>query len=184
MALINLERLLPREKVLLGVGCLAVLLAIGNWAVARRLHARLAELSTKIRDDSARLEQNFAIIAKKDHVQAKYDSIKLHIPNTPSKGAADVLSTEVEQMAAGCGVSLLDRKPQESAKMGFFEKACVRFELVGDQVGLGKLICRTETSPQLLRISRMEISKNPRAGSFPLKAVLYVTAIAQVPDKS
>lgn len=182
MALINLEKLLPRERMMLGLCCLAVLLAVGNWAVVRRLHARLADLSATIRDDSERLRQNYAIIAKTDEVQAKFESIKKHMPPPPTMKPTDALSTEVEQMAARCGVSLLDRKPQESVKAGFFEKSSVRFEIVGDQEGLMKLLCRTECSPQLLRIGKMEISRNPKAGAFPLKAVIYVTAIAQEPE--
>ncbi|MEI6809271.1 MAG: hypothetical protein WCN95_11175 [bacterium] len=183
MALPNLEKLLPRERLLLGVGCLAILLALGNWLVVRRVQTRLEELSAKIRSDSIRLEQNYAIIAKKDEVQVKYDGIKAYIPPPPGMKATDALSTEIEQMAGRCGVSLLDRKPQESVRMGPFEKSCVRFEMMGDQDGFAKLLYRTETSPKLLRISKMDISKNPRAGLFPLKAVIFITAIAQVAER-
>lgn len=185
MALPSLDKLLPRERLLLGVCCLAVLLALGNWLVVRRVQARLVELSSNIKNDSTRLEQNYAIIAKKDEVQAKYDGIKAYIPQQPAQQnvkGTDELSTEIEQLAARCGVSLLDRKPQESVRMGPFEKSSVRFEMVGDQDGFTRLLYRTEVSPKLLRISKMDISKNTRAGTFPLKAVMVVTAIAQVPD--
>ncbi|MEI6969971.1 MAG: hypothetical protein WCL44_00510 [bacterium] len=181
MAFVNLDKLLPRERMMLALCCLAVLLAFGNWAVVRRLHTRLADLSAVIRDDSKRLEQNYSIIAKTDEVQAKFDSIKAHIPAVPAIKPTDALSTEIEQMAARCGVSLLDRKPQESVRTGCFEQSSVRFEVVGDQEGLMKLLCRIEASPQLLRIGRLDLTRNPKAGSFPLKAILNVTAIAEAP---
>lgn len=177
MALVSLDKLLPRERMLLGVFLIAVLLAVGNYAVASRLHARLAELSRRIRDDTARLSQNYAIIAKTDEVQAQFDRIKVYVPPTPDGKTTDALSTEVEQLATSCGVSLRDRKPQESMRVGGFEKSCVRFEMEGDREGITKLLWRTETSPQLLRVSKMEMTKNPRAGPYPLKVVLYVTAI-------
>jgi|APCry1669188910_1035180.scaffolds.fasta_scaffold27308_1 Tfp pilus assembly protein PilO len=178
MAFVNLEKLLPREKMLLGVCVLAVLLAVGNYLVVRRLHARLADLSLTIQNDSTRLMQNYAILAKKDEVQSEFNKIKAFVPPRPEGRTADALSTEVERLATACGVSLRDRKPQESTKVGFFEKTCVRFEMEGDRESLTKLLWRTESSTQLLRISKMEMTRNPRAGQYPLKAVLYVTAIA------
>ena len=181
MAFINLEKLLPRERALLGIGCLVILLAVGNWTVVRSLYSRLSMLSAKISDDRARLEQNYLIIAKVDEVKTKFDSIKAYVPKAPAAKATDALSTEVEQMAASCGVTLLDRKPQESVRVGFFERSCVRFEMTGDRDGLARLLWRTESSPQLLRVSKMQILRNTKAGAAPLKATMYITAIAQAP---
>lgn len=180
MAFTSLEKLLPRERALLGICGLAVLLAIGNQLVVQRLRAKVRDLSEEIKSAKVQVVGNDDILATKNDVQVQFDRIKDYVPPATVGKVTDAMSTEIEKMASKCGVRLMDRKPQETEKKGFFEKYSVRIEVEGEKESLMRLLSQLEASPQLLRVNRMELTKNAKGAAGTLKGTIVVTEMAPV----
>ena len=181
MALLNLDRLARREKTLLGVCAVVVIAAILNWVVGHRLRMRSKDIAAETKIAMNYVREYRSILRSKEEVGKEFERFKRYVHKAPdNRTVADEMSTEIEALARETRVRMLDRKPQATGKWDFYEEHVVRVEVEGSMERLMKFFYRLEKSPQLLRVSRMDLTRSGKNKEGSAKAVLLVTKVVSV----
>ena len=173
-----LARLKSRERILLGVAVAAVALAFADRAVVGQIRGRLRDLDRDIRLSEVQVSGNYRILAQKNGVGVEFDRIRHYVPSAADSQVVPRMFTEIEELARGTGVNLIDRKAQASEKMDFFEMFAVRVEVEASREALAKWLWQIEMSPQLLRVNRIELARSSKGTPGLLKGVLVITKAA------
>lgn len=177
----NLDRVTDREKTLMGIGGLVVLLSIGNFIVAKPIELRFREISREIHLASVQVEGNYQILSRQFEVLKAFEPIKNYVMRAePSVDQGAVMLTEIEAIASTCNMNMIDRKSQGAAEREFFKEQEVQVTLEGSLPDIMALLYKLETSPQLLRVSKLDISASGAKTPGAKKVVVVITKMFQV----
>ena len=179
MAILKLDRLAPRERMLLAVCACIVAVAFVDRLAVEPIRIRFGEISRETRSSEAQLRGNDLILIQRARIATEYERVKDYVEAaTADPGATDsAMLTEIEKLASSCGVSMLERRAQSVEEKDFFREHTVRVEVEGSMGGVMQFLYKLQASRQLLRVRRIDLGPSPKNRAEMRKAVLLVTKI-------
>jgi|GEM_PF-6464011 len=176
MALAGLEKLSNRERMLIGLGIIALLFLVADRVVVREIRNNLRRMSIEAGKTKERLGGSQKILAQRKDIEGQFSEIKGYVPPSGSNVVSE-MSTEIEKLATDSGVSLLDRKEQPVVRMDFFDKHTVKAEMEGPTDSIMKFLQAIESSVHLLRVSRLEFTRVAKGGEKYGKGTIMIDKI-------
>lgn len=179
MAAFSLDRLSMREKTMLGICLVVVVLASINLAVVRPIRARMLELSRETETVEVQVKAGDRILSQKGEISNRFWEVKEHVSQAREgvDPGAEMLS-EIERVVTSCGANLLTRKIQGVERGEFFEEHVVKVDLEGTMPALINLLYQLETSPQLLRVRRLDLVGIENGGPLKKCSMLITKTIS------
>jgi len=176
---LSLDRLSWREKTLLGVSGIVIFLAVGHQVVVRPIVLRIQGLSRDIETMEAEVKAGDRVLAQKNEISNRFTMVREHVSQAMPgvDPGADMLS-EIERIVTSCGANLLTRKIQGVEKGEFFEEHAVKIDLEGTMPALMTLLYQLETSPQLLRVRRIDLTSTESGGQNKKCSMLITKTIS------
>lgn len=176
MAFANLEKLSNRERMLVGLGILAILVLFADRIVVREIRVKQRDMSAEINKAKSRIIGAKSILAQSGEIGSQFAAIRGYVPPSGSNVLFE-MQREIENLASEVGVNLTDRKDLPPVPMDFFDKFAIRAEMQGDTEKIMKLMQSIESSPHLLRVTRLEIVRSAKEGDKACKGSIFIDKI-------
>jgi Tfp pilus assembly protein PilO len=169
------RRLSKREKGLVALGFVILLLLIGRALVYDPLVARMRRTAEQLELEPQRLEKNLRYINRKPEIMANLDKARADLKtlepllltgDTPSVSASDLQRT-VQEFASRGGTQVVSTRVLNAESLGTFTRIPIQLEVSGliDQVA--GLIQGIESAPKLLVINEINIRSFAIVGAPP-----------------
>lgn len=154
-----------REKIIFSATVLTFAGALGFQFVAVPFLNRNKALDQEIATAKTRLQRYRQLLSRKTGLEAAYKSIFSggELPLNTEKTGKSILA-ELDKLAAGSGIYVLDIRPQDQAEDTVIAEAAVDMRAEGDLVGLMKFVNGIEGSATGMRIKRLQINVKPNTG--------------------
>ena len=134
-------------------------------------------LEKGIKVNSAKLSKYVRLLSQKDAIHKKYNSLAIdfNVPNKQGDNAMAILA-ELEKLAQGSNIKIVDVRPQVSEKStGSYKEISVDLRTEGDMEGYLRFIYNLENSLTLLKIKRFQI--NSKSNSSLLEGTFSIFQI-------
>jgi ACT domain-containing protein len=196
------QRLSRRERALVILTGVILLIFIGKYAVVTPLIERRAFVKQELENQPSLLTKNLRYLGHKETMVAGLQSArgqiqaqepKLLTGDTPSVNASDLQET-VQAMAAREGTQVITTRVLNPEAAGSFSKIGIQLEIGGQIQQLANLIRGIEASPKLLMIDEINVRSLFRPIGFPqppgavpaqnLRISLMVSGYARSPANS
>lgn len=172
-----IKHLSHREKSMFIIGCIAILCIVIYMVLIDPLWEYWQGLNEKIVSKEVQLVKNLKILAQKDAIDVLYskysDSIKM-------KGSEQeeiaIILREIENIARGNNTYITDIKPQKVEDKDFYKVYYVDLEAEGNISNLTKFIYELQSSNQILKVKRLQLTPKGDAGDV-LKGSMVITKI-------
>jgi len=158
--MLALERIAPRERILLLVMVGACALLLIDFLFVRPVGRRIGLMEAEIGLKQARVGENAAILASAETVAREYESVRgvIGVALSPS-AAIDEMKGEIDEIARKNGVVLQSMDHREGLRTAACQELFV--EIGKCEAGfqdLLKFLCAVQDSRGLLRIERLSLS--------------------------
>jgi hypothetical protein len=169
------RRLSRRERGLVILSCIILLLFIGKYVVVTPLLERRAWVAEQLEIQPQRLTKNLRYLGQNEAIVASLEAArgqiqaqepKLLTGDTPSVSASDLQET-VQAMAVREGTQIITTRVLNTEPAGSFSKIGIQLEIGGQIQQLANLIRGIETAPKLLMIDEINVRSLFRPAGFP-----------------
>jgi hypothetical protein len=169
------RRLSRRERGLVILSCIILLLFIGKYVVVTPLLERRAWVAEQLEIQPQRLTKNLRYLGQNEAILASLEAArgqiqaqepKLLTGDTPSVSASDLQET-VQAMAVREGTQIITTRVLNTEPAGSFSKIGIQLEIGGQIQQLANLIRGIETAPKLLMIDEINVRSLFRPAGFP-----------------
>ena len=166
-----------REKVVINLTLLVIILSLLYSFVLRPLYSKYEDLNQQIDIKRSQLERDLQLLKERNSLKqefAKYGKI-LKAKGTEEEEMASVLA-EIEKIGKSTAIYLSDVKPQKVKDMGFCRIMLVEIKFQSSMQTLTKFIYELQNSPFLLKASRLQVSSQ-KAGSDLLEGDIQISKV-------
>ena len=196
------QKLSRRERTLVILTGVILLIFVGKYAVVTPLIERRAFVKQELENQPALLTKNLRYLGQRETMVAGLESArgqiqaqepKLLTGDTPSVNASDLQET-VQAMAAREGTQVITTRVLNPEAAGSFSKIGIQLEIGAQIQQLANLIRGIEASPKLLVIDEINVRSLFRPIGFPqppgavpaqnLRISLMVSGYARSPASS
>lgn len=196
------QKLSRRERALVILTGVILLIFVGKYAVVTPLIERRAFVKQELENQPALLTKNLRYLGQRETMVAGLESArgqiqaqepKLLTGDTPSVNASDLQET-VQAMAAREGTQVITTRVLNPEAAGSFSKIGIQLEIGAQIQQLANLIRGIEASPKLLVIDEINVRSLFRPIGFPqppgavpaqnLRISLMVSGYARSPASS
>ena len=159
------QRLSKRERRLVLLSGVIILIFIGKYAVVSPFLERRQWVQNQLESQPRLLEKNLRYLGQKDLMVASLETVrgqikaqepKLLTGDTPSVSASDLQET-VQAMAAREGTQVISTRVLNPEPAGTFSKISIRMEIGGEIQQIANLIRGIESSPKLLVVDELNV---------------------------
>lgn len=172
-----LNRLSKREKLIaLVVLVLALCFVVYNFILDPMLK-KISSLNSDIEAQEIKLKKNIKIISQEAQVAGQYkqysDLMKL---KTSEEQAMAKLLSEIEAVAQGINIRILDMKPQKIKTIDFYKNFSVAFTIDGQLKDITQFLYSLQNLPHLIKVDKLQLEKES-VYQPELKASLQVSKV-------
>ena len=178
------QRFSKRERALVVVTVVILLVVLGRISVVNPYMARREWVQTQLEIQPQLLEKNLRYIGQKEQLNAALEAArndiktretKLLTGDTPSVNASDLQET-VQAMAVKEGTQVITTRVLNPEPTGAFSKIAIQMEVGGQVDQVATLVRGIETSPKLLVIDEINIRSLFRPVGLPQQGPPQVAA--------
>ena len=178
------QRFSQRERALVVVTVVILLVVLGRISVVNPYMARREWVQTQLEIQPQLLEKNLRYIGQKEQLNAALEAArndiktretKLLTGDTPSVNASDLQET-VQAMAVKEGTQVITTRVLNPEPTGAFSKIAIQMEVGGQVDQIATLVRGIETSPKLLVIDEINVRSLFRPIGVPQQGVSQVPA--------
>lgn len=149
-----------REKIILSVCLLLVLMYLGANFVFEPIKTKLNDLNSQIALKELKLKKSNRVLDNQGVVETNYkkyaDLIKQKANDEQEMSA---LLSEIESITKEIKISISDMKPSRVRAVDFYKKFSVELEAEGLLEDLTKFIHTLQSEPHYLKIERMRLER-------------------------
>lgn len=172
-----LSHLSKREKsIALAVLVLALIFLFYNFILDPAFR-KISSLNIKITAQEAKLKKNIKVLSQETRVVEQYKQYAdlLRLKTSEEQAMAKLLS-EIEAVAQGINIRILDMKPQKIKTMDFYKNFSVVLIIDGQLKDVTRFLYSLQNLPQLIRVDKLQLEKES-AYQPELKASLQVSKV-------
>lgn len=149
-----------------GIICLSIILNLLVFPVL----AKSKNLNKEIALSRRKLEKYLAVLQRKDELKAQEGKLK-------SEGSSSDILSELENIARGSNIRIIDLRPQGAQNFGPEKEISVDLKAEGEIENYFKFIYEIERSPLFLKIRKFQLAAKPRQ-----RVLEGVFSISQAPS--
>jgi Tfp pilus assembly protein PilO len=178
------QRLSKRERTLVVVTAVILLVVLGRISVVGPYMARREWIQSQLEIQPQLLEKNLRYIEHKEQLNAALEAArndiktretKLLTGDTPSVNASDLQET-VQALAVKEGTQVITTRVLNPEATGAFSKIAIQMEVGGQVDQVATLVRGIETSPKLLVIDEINVRSLFRPVAIPQQSMPQVPA--------
>lgn len=155
-----LKNLSSREKIILAICILLILVYLGFIFVFTPIKTRIANLNDEISSKELKLKKSYKILNQKNAVEEVYKNYADYMKqNEADEQEMSGLLSEVESVAAQVDIHISDMKPMRVRAIDFYKKFSVELEAEGLLENLTKAIHTLQNPPHFLKVERLRLER-------------------------
>lgn len=172
-----LDKLPKKEKFGLFIAVVFVSVAALDRLVVDPITTRVQWINHQIEIAEKELERNLRNINQKEVIAEKYQKYVKYVKKVGSdeEEVAKLLG-EIEELARGSTVYLVDMKPRTSKEIDFYKEYTVEVEAEGNVRSVVRFLYQLNNSTQLLRTEKLRLTLKEKDSSV-IKATILITKI-------
>ncbi len=168
-----LKNLSKRERLLLIVATVAILLAVVYRVVMIPVRDKTQEMERQIAQLSGELAILQRLIAHKGAVDSEYVRLLSGLTTRGSdKEVMAAMLSAVEDLASRCSVALVDVKPRQTRDDGWAKLHFVEIKVEADARQLVRFLHRFNTLPGAYRVEDMQLARREKSADVLIASLL------------
>ncbi len=163
-----------RERSILFLCILTVLIFIGYNGVVQPLRRKTETLKERVNSSEQKLKKQFSVLEKSKSGNKEYEQYLAIFRQSASDGQimSSILS-EIESVARENGMRIADMKPKKVKHIDFYNNFSVTLAMSGQLTDIVKFLYILQNQPHFFNIEELVIEKNsPRAPTLDCRLVL------------
>ncbi|MDD5195110.1 MAG: hypothetical protein PHQ96_05510 [Candidatus Omnitrophica bacterium] len=161
-----------REKLLLNSTMGVIIFGLAFHFIINPIFSENDNLNKELTVTRTKLKKYLWLISHKDVITENYKTFTSAYKNSEAHQPQVTALTEIEDMAKGAGIRIIDIRPQISTSGPSQEEIFVEIRTEGDMDGYLKFLYDVEDSLSLVKIKKFQLTAKPNTqsleGSFSL----------------
>ena len=168
-----LKNLSKRERLLLIVAAVAILLAVVYRVVMIPVREKTLEMEKQIDQLAGELAILQRLVAHKNAVDSDYARLLSGLTSSSSdKEEMAAMLSAVEDLASSCSVALVDVKPRQTRDEGWAKLHYVEIKVEADARQLVRFLYRFNALPGAYRVEDMQLARREKSADVLVASLL------------